>query len=75
MLFTAYQLPLKMKANMAAACTNCTAVAPAERSAAFVLFQRQHASFPPAQNANSAVSPLLAADNSAGIMHKLQQMQ
>jgi hypothetical protein len=66
MSFTAHQLPLKMKANMAAACTNCTAVAPAERSAAFVSFRRQRQSLPPDKNVNSAPRSLTSAVQFSG---------
>jgi hypothetical protein len=54
---TPHPPPLKMKAKTAAADTNDTAVALAERFAAFVSFQRQSPGFPPTQNVNSAVSP------------------
>ena len=39
MLRIAHQLLLKMNANTAATCTNCTAAALAEPAAAFVSFQ------------------------------------
>ena len=60
------------KAMIAAADTNDTAVALVERSAGFVSFQRLTASLPPTQNVHSAVSPVLAAVNSAEIMQLMQ---
>jgi hypothetical protein len=63
---TAHRLPLKTKANTAATCTNCTAVASAEPPAAFVSFQRQPPSIPPTQNVDLAVSPLLPAVQFSG---------
>ena len=59
----------------AAADTNCTAVAAAERSAALVSFQWQPASFPQTQNIHSAVSPVLPADNSAEVLRIVQNLQ
>jgi len=63
---TAYQLPPKMRATIAATCTNCTAVASAEPSAAFVSFQRSYVSLPPTQNVNSAPRSLTPACHFSG---------
>ena len=63
---TAHQPPLKIKAMMAAADTNGTAVAAAERFASFVSFQRQQESHPPTQNVNSAVRSLIPATQFGG---------
>jgi len=51
---------------IAAADTNCTAVAIAETFAAFASFQWQHASLPPTQNDHSAPSSLLSAVQFSG---------
>ena len=51
---------------MAATCTNCTAVALAERCAGFVALQWQQASLPLPQNDDSAASPLLPAGQFSG---------
>ena len=63
---TTSQPPLKTIATIAAADPNCTAVALREHSAAFVSFQRQQVKFPPAQNVDTAVSPVLAAMQFSG---------
>ena len=55
-----------MKAIMASADTNDTAVATGEHSAAFVSFQRFAASNPPAQNVNSATSLVFPAAHFGG---------
>ena len=63
---TNHQSPLKMRANSAAADTNCTAVALTELPAAFVSFQWHQPSLPPTQNVNSAASRELAAMQFSG---------
>ncbi|MBA3870700.1 MAG: hypothetical protein H0X30_16290 [Anaerolineae bacterium] len=50
-----------MKANLAAAHANCTAVALTEPSAAFVSFQRRQPSLSPTQNVDSAPRSLASA--------------
>ena len=55
-----------MKATMAAADTNCTAVALAEFPAEVVSFQWQQPSLPPTQNVNSAASPVFPAGQFSG---------
>ena len=54
------------RANIAAADPYCTAVALAERFAAFVSFRQQYASFPPTENVNSADASLLPACQFSG---------
>jgi len=66
-----HQSPLKIIANKAAADTNDTAAASRGRFAAFVSFRWQKPGPPPAQNVNSAVSPLLAAGHFSGKYAKL----
>ncbi len=66
MSFAAYNPPLKMRANTAATCTNCTAAALTGLPAAFVSFQQQQASHPPTENVDSAVFSLLAAMQFSG---------
>ncbi|MBA3868807.1 MAG: hypothetical protein H0X30_06610 [Anaerolineae bacterium] len=56
-----------IKSKISSGRPKCTAVASAEHSAEFVSFQRQSVSLPPTQNIHSAVTPELAAVNSAGI--------
>jgi hypothetical protein len=51
----------RISANSAAACTNGTAVATGERSAAKVSFQQHYGKLPPHKNINSADVSLLAA--------------
>jgi len=57
---------MPVKAITAAADTSGTAVALAEQSAAKVSFQRPAPSFPPAQNDDSAISPVPAAAQFSG---------
>jgi hypothetical protein len=66
MVTNARQLPLKMSATMAAADTNCTAVALTALPAVFVSFQRQPASLPLTKNVHSAVPPALPAVQFSG---------
>ncbi len=66
MLSTNHQLPLKMTANKAATCTNCTAAATREPSAAFVSFRRHQPSLPPTQNVDSAAHSLTSACHFGG---------
>ena len=66
MSFAAHNPPLKMRANAAATCTNCMAVALTGLPAAFVSFQQQQASHPPTQNVDSAVFSLLSAVQFSG---------
>ena len=66
MLSTTHQSPLKMKANVAATDTYCTAVATAEPPAELVSFQRSYASVPPTQNVNSAARSLTPARQFSG---------
>jgi len=54
------------KPSTSATDINCTAVAAAERVAAFVSFQWQQANLPPTQNVNSAVSQLCPAGQFSG---------
>jgi hypothetical protein len=54
MPIAALELHHKTIATKAAQCTNCMAVATAERSAESVSFQRLQPSHPPTQNVNSA---------------------
>ena len=63
---TTRQLPLKMRANSAAADTNGTAVTLAELPAAFVSFRWQQPSLPLHKNVNSVASPLFAAVQFSG---------
>ena len=70
MLSTVYQSPLKLTANTAAADTNDTAMALREQSAAFVSFQRQPPSLPPAQNVLSAPRSLTSAVQFSGSIAK-----
>ena len=63
---TAYQSPLKMRATMAAADPNGTAVTLTELPAAIVSFQRTSPSLPPFPKPRSAVSPLLPACHFSG---------
>ncbi len=66
MSFAVHIPPRKMRANAAATCTNCTAVALTGHPAAFVSFQQQQASHPPCKNVNSAASPLCPAVQFSG---------
>ena len=81
MLSSAYNLPSKMKVSIGILKPLCielmtgdyrlmtasgTAVASAERFAAFVAFQWQQASLPPHKNDHSAVSPVLPACHFSG---------
>jgi hypothetical protein len=63
---TAHQLPLKMRANSAAADTNGTAVALAELPAEIVSFRWQQPSLPPHKNVNSASHSLTSACHFSG---------
>ena len=66
MPFTAHQSLLKIRANMAATCTKCIAVALTELPAEFVSFRWHQPSLSPHKNVNSAVPPLLAAVQFSG---------
>ena len=66
MSFAAHNPPLKVRANAAATCTNCIAVALTGLPAPFVSFQQQQASLPPTENVDSAVFSLLAAVQFSG---------
>jgi hypothetical protein len=66
MSFTVPELPLKMRATIAATDTNCIAVALTELPAAFVSFQRILGAFPPHKNVNSADASLVSAVQFSG---------
>ncbi len=68
-----HQRPLKITPNMAAADICGAAVALTELSAAFVSFQWQQPSHPPAQNVNSAASPVFPATHFSGKYAKSAQ--
>ncbi len=68
---TAFQSQLKMKAIIAAADPNGTAVAIAGHLAGFVSFRWQSGNLPPDKNANSAVSSVLAALHFSGSIAKI----
>ena len=63
---TAHQLPLKTRANSAAADPNGTAVALTERPAAWVSFRWHQPGLPPTQNDHSAPPSLTAACQFSG---------
>jgi hypothetical protein len=63
---TAHQTLPKIKATMAAADPNCTAVALTEFPAEVVSFRWHQPSLPPHKNVNSAVAPLFAAGQFSG---------
>ncbi len=73
MLSTVHQTPPKMRATTATTCTNCTAVALTERSAAFLSFQRQIPGFPPTQNVNSAPHSLIPAVQFSGSIAQIAE--
>ena len=66
MLSVAHQPSPKITAMIAAADTNCTAVAIREHSAAFVSFQRYAPSVPPTQNVHSVAFSLNLAAQFSG---------